>query len=155
MSDYVNVDGVKVSIDKLEELGSIRKEDEYPRPADTYWYVDSAGAAHKTERCAYPFYARHKDNHNVFCSRKQAKKAAKMMRRSNAIIRACLLVDPDYEPDWDDYTEVKYSVYYLSLRGRGVWDVYTSTDLSWSPAYVSSISKAREVCELLNEWGVK
>lgn len=88
---------------------------------------------------------------NVHPSKKHAEKAAKLQRRSNQIIRACLLVDPDFEPDWEDEGQYKY----FASKYHGVW-VYDEAYLrDCSSAYVSSKEKCDEVIKLLKKWGVE
>lgn len=80
-------------------------------------------------------------------------KAGKLQRRSSAIILACLLVDPDYEPDWLDDTERKYNPKYHQDGDEWVGDYWYTNN--GSPAVVSSYAKVEQVCDLLTKWGVK
>lgn len=107
-----------------------------------YWTVSTTGTC-----CDYVWDddwhdARALASHNCFPTEAQAEKAAKYIRRYNAIIRACLLVDPDFEPDWGDERQVK-------------WFIDSSKRTHLAPAYVSTKEKAKQVRELLIKWGVK
>jgi len=150
--DTVTVDGVQIHVDKLESLGFVRKEEQWPKEGDKYWFVDSMGSV--IGHIWDPYLKIHSKQtafHNVYRTREQAMKAAKMMRRANAIIRACLEVDPDYEPDWAS-VDAKYTVRFM--HHAGIWEIaYEYTD--FAPAYVSSADKAVKVCELLTEWGIR
>ena len=102
------------------------------------WDNDSVDAASTTFGNCYP-------------SEELAEKAAKLMKRSNNIIRACLLVDPEFEPDWSDRNQVKY---YVS-RGGEEFEINRRWTSNTAPAYVSSEEKAKEVIKLLEKWGVE
>ena len=91
-------------------------------------------------------------HHNVFKTHEQAQKASKLMRRSNAIIRACLLVDPYFEPNWEDRHQEKWSVGYDNRFGK--WWKFLFTFMDARCAYVSTEEKAQQVCSLLTKWGV-
>jgi hypothetical protein len=92
------------------------------------------------------------NNHNAFPSEETGKRAAELQRVSNAIIRACVLVDPDFKPDWGDTDAIKFCPDWSEEEGWGY-------DMCWefnrSPAHVSTREKAKEVIELLTKWGVK
>ena len=89
--------------------------------------------------------------HNIFPTAAQADKAAEYMRFSNAIIRACLLEDPDFVPDWSDEDQPKY-YFYLSSEGWGICCAY---EFNTGCAVVSSEEKAKAVIKRLEKWGVK
>lgn len=124
-----------------------------PKVDELLFYVDSDGAieqevytATNGEKLIFDF--------NVgYASEKQAKKAAELMRRSNAYIRACLLVDPDFVPDWNDVRQGKWSSYYSYDLARH--RLICSYELGERVCYVSSREKAAEVIKLLVKWGVK
>lgn len=119
-----------------------------PKESEDYWAITRKGSV-----CDFVNISGNIEKfHNFFQTEPQAEKASALMRRSNAIIRACLLVDPDYKPDWSN--------------GFQKWGVgYDNTDCVWLPqydrynkrfpAYVSSEEKAQQVCELMTKWGVK
>lgn len=88
-------------------------------------------------------------------SQELAEKAAKLMKRNNAIIRACLLADPNpvrpkgkleyfygvcFSASTGEWTTVRFNIF-----GR-------ESDLSLVHMY--SKQKAEQVCELLTKWGV-
>lgn len=90
--------------------------------------------------------------HNAFKTHQEARKASALMSRSNAMIRACLLVDPDFEPDWDKRQDKKYCVIYSNMDETWKIDFWYSSNANI--AYVSSREKAKQVCQLLTKWGV-
>lgn len=120
---------------------------------EAYYYVSSSG---RTE--SWRWENDHIDKNmlafdNVYPTEKLAEKASKLMRRSNAIIRACLLVDPDFEPDWVSMSQTKWTAYfdYTGSQWITLWDY----DDQYSVAYVSSEEKAKQAIELLEKWGVE
>ena len=97
---------------------------------------------------------KYKEFGTAYPTRELAEKASKLMRRSNNYIRACLTVDPDFVPDWDDKTQEKWNVFFDSNEKN----LYVNCSYLYNPitpAYVSTKEKANEVIELLKEWGVK
>jgi len=106
MCETVTIDGVQIPIEKLEALGFVKKEEkEWPLEEDIYYFIQATGSISKAvfftnsmadEECLKFF--------NCFRTIEQAKKAAKLMRRHNAMIRAKMEVDLDYEPVWNANT---------------------------------------------------
>ena len=129
------------------------KDMPWPSHGDQYWYV----GGHVEPISTYSWHGDQidqglKNNHNIFRTREAAEKAAMLILRSKAIISACLEVDPDFEPDWTNIDQKKWSVYYGHIFGR--W-TETPAVINYEPAHVSSQEKAEEVARLLNDWGVK
>lgn len=156
MSETIKLNGVcsgvevEVDVAELERAGFVRKEPKYwePKEGVNYAYVGSEGDVlfvHTGAISALNF-------HNCFEKKEQARKAAEYMRRNNAIVRACMLVDPDFVPDWGEPGE-KWVVEYNFNRER--WDVDCWDNINCSACCVSTPEKAKEVCNLLTEWGVK
>lgn len=122
-----------------------------PKDGADYYYVDACGL---TDGTCYTGHCVDIDrNHyfNIYPTQLMAEKAAKLMRRSNAIIRACLLVDPDFEPDWEDEDQEKWSFEkkYSSYLSR------CDCALRVAPAYASTRNKLLQAKELIEKWGVK
>ncbi len=132
-----------------------KKKDWDWEPGDgvEYFFVDADGR--ENNRSAPGFNRLYEElllkHHNVFQTKEQAQKASKLQRVSNAIIRACLLVDPDYEPDWSS-NETKHRVFFSSHQG---WTLDRSWKDNKSPAYVSTTENANQVCVLLAKWRIK
>jgi hypothetical protein len=93
----------------------------------------------KTQKLYYP-------------TRDMAGKAAVQLRREEELIRACLLVDPDFEPNWGSYSQ-KFFPYYNHADGQ--WDVSSRTRTNVSGGYVSGSYKCQEAIAILNERGIK
>lgn len=89
---------------------------------------------------------------NCYPTKELAEKASKIMRRNNLITRACLLVDPDFEPNWHD---AGYKYFVEMSHICGTWVVDCCSRLESARPVVSSEGKAKQVCALLTKWGVK
>lgn len=127
-----------------------------PEIGDKLFYVDCDGAieyedytASITEDLIFDF--------NVgYASEDQAEKAAELMRRSNAYIRACLLVDPDFVPNFETDWGVESAFYSIHYRYKDSKHcICPRSLLNDCSAYVSTREKAEEVIKLLVKWGVK
>ena len=87
-------------------------------------------------------------NHNVYPSYDVAKKASALIRRSNLVISACLQIDPDFEPDWGNQDQGKWSARYR--HDIKAWALLGSYEFQIGAAYVSSKGKGIELIEMLN-----
>ena len=138
---------------QIEELKNPKIKRFTPEHLGHYYAVRwDSKAAHLSwgndsfDQCTYDFF-------NCYETGELAEKAALLMRRSNAIIMAKLLVDPDFEPDWDDSQQDKWSVYYSNVNNK--WTTSSHCRINNLVAPVSTKEKAEQMCELLTEWGVK
>lgn len=93
------------------------------------------------------------DSYKLYPTRELASKANKLRERSDAIIKACLLVDPYFRPDYSDENTDKHHVYYA--HNVNLWRTEGWTQIAESVACVSTQEKAEQVCELLTTWGIK
>ena len=118
-----------------------------PKGGERYYYVGASGKANGYKYCHDDIDQGTVNSHNVFKTEAQAEKASKLQRVSNAIIRACLLVDPEYDQGWN---KDNYCPGFFDGWGSTEWTVY-----KLSPAYVSTKEKAEQVCILLTAWGIK
>jgi len=147
--DLENYD-VQENSDKTITLRPKKSKYWEPSQFDRGWAVAYNGKIEIT----YPSTLQDLDNrHCVFETRALAERADYLQRRSNAIIRACLLVDPDYVPDWGIEKQMKHLPYYEYVLNEWCIDDRRTGDSS--PAYVSSREKCAEVIKLLTKWGVK
>jgi hypothetical protein len=89
--------------------------------------------------------------HNMFQTKQQSQKASALMRRSNAIIRACLLVDPDFDLDFPDDSS-RWTVQYDTNASK--WLVVQWNFINPGAGSVSTLVKAKQVRALLTKWGV-
>lgn len=138
---------------RIEFIPKQLQSDFIPRSDDYCWAVVSDGRVvyfkffNDVQGKAYLAF------HNVYPNKVLAEKAAEYMHRSNAIIRACLLVDPDFVPDWGDTAQRKYTVCYGNRKSSWIHDYTFSGD--FGTCYVSTEEKAEQVISLLKKWGVK
>jgi hypothetical protein len=116
-----------------------------PEEGEKSYYVWSDGTVSVSS--IYELEER-KDFYNFFPTKEQALKASGYMCRSNMIIKACLQVDPDFSPDWEDQWQIKHGVYYNHSLYK--WGTDTHALEQAYPCYVSTIEKAQQVCDLLN-----
>ena len=140
-------DGVIILTPKKEDL-------DWSPGKGGYWFLEDDGRAssRNNQMPSSRFVSDRLRHHNIFKSESQAEKASKLQRVSNAIIRACLLVDPDFEPDWGG-SDRKYRVYFNT--DSGYW-VQTCSRLHHEAiAHVSTREKAGQVCALLTKWDIK
>lgn len=96
---------------------------------------------------------KYKRQHNMFPDRQMAEKAAKLQTRANAYVRAALLVDPDFGPDWGNSNQEKIGVYYHQLNNKHYF--CSPNEADDFAVYVSSREKAKQMIKLLEKWGVK
>ena len=141
-------DGVIILTPKKEDL------DWFPG-RDGYWFLEDDGrvSSRNNQMPSSRFVSDRLRHQNVFETKSQAEKASKLQRVSNAIIRACLLVDPDYEPDWSTGEIMKYLPYWSCTSSSWVVDYYGCARKA--PAHVSTREKAEQVCALLTKWDIK
>lgn len=93
------------------------------------------------------------DFFNCYETDELAEKAIPLMRRSNAIIMAKLMVDPAFKPDWSDTCQVKYYVIWNGDLNK--WTTASSSRINMNVACVSTRENAEQMCDLLTDWGVK
>ena len=79
-----------------------------------------------------------------------------MMKRSNAIIMACLQVDPEFVPDYLSGNQVHYSFDYrnseIGYPAKWRWRISFIVD---NGPCVSTDVKWKEASALLTEWGIE
>ena len=137
---------------RIEFVPKVAKGGWVPKEDETFWFVSGGGNIGRTN-----FVDGIDDgyipNHNVFRTEAIAKKASALMRRRNAIIRACLEVDPEFEPDWSDGGKNKWSPSYDHNKGK--WIGSSAFRFSGTSAHTSTPEKCIQACALLTAWGVK
>lgn len=122
-----------------------------PVKGDEYYYVNGEGRWEWSLWQGDKFDNKRLAHGNVFPTVGMAEKAAKLQAVNNNIIRACLLVDPDFESDWRSVDSPKWGV----CCEYREWITACWYTMNVSPAYVSTEEKAKQVCALLTEWGIK
>ena len=93
----------------------------------------------------YAFY-------NLYPQQDDLTQVVEQMRRANAIIMACHIVDPNYTPDFQSEAH-KFRVYYAN--SHQAWGISSTRVMNYGIAHVSTKEKAQQVCELLTSWGVR
>jgi hypothetical protein len=96
------------------------------------------------------------ENFNYSETEELASKAGVMMKRNNAIIMACLMVDPDFLPNYLSGNKEHFTFYYQSAE-MGMfprWVMMRSYTCNYGPC-VSTPEKWKEAAALLTEWGIK
>jgi hypothetical protein len=96
------------------------------------------------------------DIFNCYETEDLASKAAVMMKRNNAIINACLMVDPNFVPDYLSGNKVHYSLGYQNgeVSVHPKWFMTRAYTCNYGPC-VSTQEKWEEAAALLKEWEVE
>ena len=77
-----------------------------------YWFIDSGGGLHETDEDLLTIDTKRASFGNYFHTEAEAQEAAKQVRqllRLRAYVREFA---PDYKPDWGDYTEQKWHIFF-------------------------------------------
>ena len=83
------------------------------------------------------------------------RKAAEYSRVQGLINQACLNVEADYVPDWSNEGEAKWYVFYDARIGDWDADFFVRATISTGVIHQSTASKARQVCDILNDIDLK
>ena len=137
---------------QIEELKKPKIERFKPKYHDRYHAAHWRGKVVKLcwgndfiDQRTYDFF-------NCYETDELAEKAIPLMRRSNAIIMAKLMVDPAFKPDWSDTDQDKWCVYYNYIDNG--WKTFCYSYADGEPAHASTQEKAEQMGELLTKWGV-
>jgi hypothetical protein len=151
---------LKLSIEQsqaqIAELESQKSERFKPEIGEVYWYVEDSGEIDRNSWNDYGFDNKFYDNFNCYRTEELATKAAIMMKRNNAIIMACLIVDPDFVPDYLSDNQRHWYFYYSApqMGFMGGWSPLSSITHNHGPS-VSTLEKWEEAAALLEEWGIE
>lgn len=147
-----NEDGTTVRMVPVEPPAPVTYEYWGPEGQDSVFVL--GGDGQMVWDCSVPVtFNRYAEQYSVFPTRTLAEKASRLFRRNNAIVTACLLIDPEFEPDWEDRSQYKWGVIYDYSQKR--WRAYNQHCLDECTAYVSTHEKAKKVCQWLTGHGVK
>ena len=139
---------------EIKELESQQGKRWKPEIRGEFWYISESGNPHRVSM-ADPIYIENcYNNFNCYETGALATKADKMMKRNNAIIMACLIVDPDFVPDY--LSGRKHYYFYYKDADRGIpprWAMMWSYICNYGPC-VSTEEKWEEAAVLLTEWGI-
>jgi hypothetical protein len=121
-----------------------------------YWFIEDNGQVDCNHWTNDTFDVHVWDNFNCYETKELATKAAVMMKRNNAIIMACLQVDPDFVPDYLSDNQKHYSFYYEAPEDvlNGSWECSFSYTDNYGPC-VSTVEKWKEAAALLTEWEIE
>jgi hypothetical protein len=143
------------TLQELKELNEQIPVRFMPESNEKFWYVDADGL----QQCL-PWVKLNNniglfDNYNMFKTQIVAAIASKMMTRNNAIILACLLVDPTFVPDYLSGNQKHFSFCYqhAEIGFNGRWNKEISFTVDRGPS-VSTQEKWEEAVEFLNEWEI-
>ena len=106
----------KSTLEVMEAIENKKPTLWQPAIGETAWFLLGDGFCANRKIMSAKSVSKYITNHNVFKSAKTARKAAKAMKINNAVISACLQVDPDFEPDWSNTDQYKYYPIYTSTK---------------------------------------
>ena len=141
---------------QIEDLESSKCKRFKPEIGDMYWYILGFGGAVKERPNFRSCDKSRYENFNCYETEDLATKADVMMKRNNAIIMACLMVDPDFLPNYLSGNKEHFTFYYQSAE-MGMpprWVMMRSYTCNYGPC-VSTQEKWKEAAALLKEWGIE
>ena len=124
-----------------------------PKIFDKFYTIDNSGQPFLTN--LYEEEAKAKAHHNTYKTKALANKASVLQRRANLVIQACLNFDPEFEPDWSNQSQKKWSFYSNRVDGGGWKPIFCYSFLDGSVAQVSTQEIAEEVAAYLNSQEIK
>ena len=143
---------------EIKELKSQKVKRFKPDIGDVYWAVDvdfdGGAACHIWDGDIVDLEIW--KHFNCYETEALATKASPMMKRNNAIIMACLTVDPDFVPDYLSGDQEHFAFHYQSGE-MGMfprWVMMRDHTCSSGPC-VSTGAKWKEAAALLTEWGIE
>ena len=119
-----------------------------PTSGQDYFSVEDHGTVSRYTWEDYSYDEEVYAYHNAFPSRAIAEKAAELMRHSNLIISACLQTDPDFEPDWRNFDQIKWFPRYDHASQK--WESNCTYSYQKAAAHVSSKEAVDKVLKILN-----
>ena len=141
-----------------DELALLMKKGKRFKPeiGQGYWFVEDSGQVDFNPWDKGIYDLELWNRFNCYETEALATKASVIMRRNNAIINACLMVDPDFVPDYLSNNQEHYSFYYLNpeLGTNGVWCMSVTYQANRGPC-VSTLEKWEEAAALLKEWEIE
>ena len=140
----------------IKELESQQGKRFRPATDSKYYLVKGDGVVTNTYNDNLRSDRYYYDNFNCYETEELATKASVMMRRNNAIIMACLTVDPDFVPDYLSGNQRHWYFYYSApqMGFMGGWSPLSSIIHNHGPS-VSTQEKWHEAAALLKEWGIE
>jgi hypothetical protein len=147
---------IAIAQDDLAELMKQKGKRFKPLLDEECYVVDGSGYAEKLYNCNLTVDKKCYEHFNCYETEELATKAAVMMKRSNAIIMACLQVEPDFVPDYLSGNQEHYSFRYEAphVGWKGGWFYERSFCVNDGPS-VSTEAKWKEAAALLKKWGIE
>jgi hypothetical protein len=140
---------------EIEGLKSQKDERFKPEIGEVYWFIKDNGQADYNHWTNDTFDVHVWDNFNCYETEELATKAAVMMKRNNAIIMACLMVDPDFVPDYlSGRKHFAFSYKNTEIGCHAGWSLVETHSYDFGPC-VGTKEKWEEAAALLKEWGVE
>ena len=141
-----------------DDLAVLMKKSKRFKPEldEECYVVDGSGDAEKLYNCNLTVDKECYDNFNCYETKELATKAAVMIKRNNAIIMACLQVDPDFVPDYLSGNQEHHSFCYQAEE-MGIdpeWIRIMNYSYIYGPC-VSTQEKWEEAAALLKEWEIE
>jgi hypothetical protein len=141
---------------KIKRLKSQQGKRFKPEIGGEYFIVDTDGDILASDYEDLFFDRRVFHNFNMYETEELATKAAKYMKRNNAITTACLQVDPDFVPDYLSGNQEHHSFCYQAEE-MGIdpeWIRIMNYSYIYGPC-VSTQEKWEEAAALLKEWRIE
>lgn len=89
------------------------------------------------------------DNNNYFHTEKRAQEVADKISFLLKLERLHDMFCPDYVPDWNDFNELKFSIYYDAYEQKYIECRYSALVYETN-VYFPSLKIAQQVCDILN-----
>jgi hypothetical protein len=138
-----------------DDLAKLMKKGKRFKPEwnEEFYFVNGSVDAEKTFNCNLIEDKERYEHFNCYETEELATKASPMMRRNNAIIMACLMVDPDFVPDYLSGNQEHWGFEYInpSMGHDGEWGPHSHFSDNRGPC-VSTYDKWEEAAALLTEW---
>jgi hypothetical protein len=141
---------------EIKELESWQGNRFKPEFDQEFYFVSNKGEVGYAVSNDLEYEKKCYSNFNCYETEELTFDASVMMKRSNAIIMACLTVDPDFVPDYLSGNQVHYSFDYKNseIGCPAKWQWRASFIVDTGPC-VSTEEKWEEAAALLKEWGVE
>jgi hypothetical protein len=152
---------ISTAQDDLAKLMKQKSTRFKPQKGQGFWFVSQGSVVSLATWVIDTFCMNCYDNFNCYETEELATKASTMMRRSNAIIMACLQVDPDFVPDYLSGNQAHYAFSYSAPHmfrngfRNGNWVRSPPSYIDNYGPCVSTIEKWEEAAALLKEWGIE
>lgn len=147
-------ESIQAQQEKLDELqAKIQNDNEVPdqlewdiKNVEEGWCIDSSGGVYKANVYLSASGVRKR---RVFKTEKYAQMYSEKTQHIADLLHFKWLYDRDFEPDWDDKNEKKYTVWYCPDEKKFLIDI-TSRSEYRAAVYFSTAELARKCADWLN-----